>query len=363
MSTDDLIQIPRLADAPWLPERTILLVRHGSHAYGTSTPSSDLDAKGVAVPPPRYFHGFSRRFEQVETRAPVDLVIYDIRKFMALAAECNPNIIEVLWVDPEDLLVVTEAGRRLLAHRRDFLSARARHTFSGYAMSQLKRIHTHRRWLLNPPQEEPRRADFGLPEAMSLTREQYGAAEARIEEMLESWEVDWSRFDRVARLELREQLARSLAEQEAASDARFAAAARHVGYDENFIELITREKRYRQARKEWQQYQTWQRERNPARAKLEAEYGYDAKHAAHLVRLLRMCREILETGEVRVRRPDAAELLAIRQGAWSFDELIAWAEAQQAELDRLYRTTTAVPREPDLEALDALCVELVASML
>ena len=57
---------------------------------------------------------------------------------------------------------------------------------------------------------------------------------------------------------------------------------------------------------------------------LEAAHGYDTKHGAHLVRLLRMGREIVETGSVHVWRGDrdADELLAIRAGAWSYDRLM-----------------------------------------
>src|SRR5271156_6546414 len=81
----------------WIEDRTVLLVRHGSHAYGTNTPASDEDFKGIAIPPKNYFLGTMHRFEQAELKAPEpDAVIYDIRKFFNLAADCNPNIIEVL---------------------------------------------------------------------------------------------------------------------------------------------------------------------------------------------------------------------------------------------------------------------------
>ena len=71
---------------------------------------------------------------------------------------------------------------------------------------------------------------------------------------------------------------------------------------------------YRQARRDWENYQSWKKNRNPARARLEAQFGYDTKHAQHLIRMLRMGIEILRDCEVRVRRKDAAELRAIRAG-------------------------------------------------
>lgn len=63
------------SNLPWLPERTILLTKSGSQAYGTSTPTSDLDVKGVAVAPKEYYLGFLKRFEQAEFREPADAVI------------------------------------------------------------------------------------------------------------------------------------------------------------------------------------------------------------------------------------------------------------------------------------------------
>ena len=50
------------------------------------------------------------------------------------------------------------------------------------------------------------------------------------------------------------------------------------------------------------------------RKQLVLEHGYDSKNAAHLIRLLRMCKEFLATGEMIVFRPDAAELLDIKKG-------------------------------------------------
>ena len=48
----------------------ILLVTHGSHAYGLNTPTSDLDIKGIAIPPREYFLGFANSFEQAIQNDP-----------------------------------------------------------------------------------------------------------------------------------------------------------------------------------------------------------------------------------------------------------------------------------------------------
>jgi predicted nucleotidyltransferase len=291
-------------------ENTILYVRHGSRAYGTDLPTSDHDFKGVCVAPQKCVIGFAYNFEQ---QIDGESTVYDLRKFMRLAADCNPNIIEILFADDADVLTITSVGRRLRDARGLFLSRKARHTFAGYAYAQLKKIKTHRRWLLEPPAKKPEREDFGLSTLAKLSSSMLGAAD-------------------------------ELAKQGHELDA-------------NALEIVDAEKRYIAAHNQWQQYERWKRERNPQRAELEARNGYDTKYAMHLVRLMRMCREILRGEGVVVRRPDAQELLAIRAGAWSYDELVGYAESLDAELATLYETS-ALPWEPDRDALNALCVDL-----
>ena len=74
---------------------TILLVRAGSHAYGTNTPTSDLDVRGIMIPPSDYYLGM-KRVEQYQeagdgTEAKPDLVVYELRKYLNLAADANPS--------------------------------------------------------------------------------------------------------------------------------------------------------------------------------------------------------------------------------------------------------------------------------
>ena len=347
----------------WLDKRTIYLARHGSRAYGTSTPTSDHDLRGIAVPPKEYFLGCVHHFEQAEQKGDPDIVIFDLRKFMTLAADCNPNVLEILFVEPADQLKVTPAAELLLAERHLFLSKKARHTFSGYAMSQLKRIETHRRWLLDPPKAPPVRQDFGLPERTVLPKDQLSAAESLMRKKVDSWQLDLEPLDEASKIELQDKLAGALAEMRLSSeDAQVLCAGRRLGYDDNFLDLLDRERRYTTAQRQWDSYSTWRKSRNPGRAELEAKHGYDSKHGMHLVRLMRMCREILATGEVAVRRPDAEELLAIRHGAWSYEALMEWARNQDAELEAVYKTST-LPHSPDRTAIDALCVRIVEQVM
>ncbi len=94
---------------------------------------------------------------------------------------------------------------------------------------------------------------------------------------------------------------------------------------------------------------------------MERQFGYDTKHAMHLLRLLRMAVEILTTGEVLVRRPDAEELKAVRRGSLTFDELLEQAEGFGSRLKALAEAS-ALPARPDEDRLNVFCAELVASV-
>ncbi len=310
-----------------IEKRTILEVVHGSRAYGLAGPESDLDIRGVAIPPRNHFLGYAFVFEQYEGEKNVDgeadRVIYGIRKFFKLASDCNPNVLEFLYVPSRCIRRITPWGEKLIESRDLFLSKVAKFKFSGYAIAQLKRIQTHRRWLLNPPDHKPLRAEFGLPETALLSQDIQGAI-ANLEEK----KVDLG-----------------------------------VTFSAEVMTLYRRERQYHNALREWQQHENWRQTRNPKRAALEARHGYDTKHAMHLVRLMRMCREILTEGKIVVERPDREELLAIRNGSWTFDKLISWAEAQDQELSALYESCTILPKSPDVHKLDALCEDIVSDYL
>lgn len=404
-----------------LGARTIFLVLHGSHAYGMARPESDVDLRGIAIPPPAFFHGYLNRFEQSETplsrefpagddmtmeqkleamvrrklppEEKLDSVVYDIRKLFALAVKANPNIWDILWADEGCIVLKTPAVQQLLAHRALFLSTKARWSYAGYAVSQLKRIKLHRQYLLNPPGHKPSRGDFGLPERSVMPRDQLMAAESLIARKIEEWVGSKEELPKEVLLELRHRTAAAIRDIWAALMADFLgrhghgafldmvappvaedgnldeqqicrAAGKHLGYESNFLELLDRERGYRSAMRQWRQYQDWKKNRNPARAAMEAKFGFDLKHASHLVRLLRMAKEIMELGQVIVRRPDAEELLAIRNGAWTYEQLIEWAESQDALLNELYESgKSPLPKKPNHVRLDALCQQIVEEFL
>jgi uncharacterized protein len=371
-----------------LEEHTVFLTLAGSHAHGTAREGSDVDLRGVCIAPLSVRVSLFRAFEQYEGILPGSLaatvlprirehptaarglgiktecVIFEVAKFVGLCAAANPNALEILFADERDWVLTTPGWRRLHDQRRQFLTKKVQQTFLGYAMAQLKRIRTHRSWLLNPPARKPVREDFGLPaHGGTLSSDDQNRIEQSIEAKLRSYGIDNVDMPKPVRIAVQERLDDFYRDALSASsediEARMrAVATSSLGIPPEVASSLNAEKRYRAALKHWDSYQAWKSQRNPARAELEHAYGYDTKHAMHLIRLMRMGLEVLQTGELSVRRDDAEQLSSIRDGALSFDELLATASGLQQSMEKS-AMLTALPSDVDHDRVDSLLADVL----
>ena len=121
------------------PDHLILRSMAGSHLYGLNTPSSDMDIRGIYMDRLEDMMDIAGRQNQEIADDTQDEKYYSLGKFLKLAAECNPNIIELLWLPDDAVLEKSPVYDDLVSHRDWFLSKRAKHTFTGYAYAQIQR--------------------------------------------------------------------------------------------------------------------------------------------------------------------------------------------------------------------------------
>jgi predicted nucleotidyltransferase len=117
----------------------ILLTTGGSHAYGTETPTSDLDIRGITINSAEEILTMEYNDKPVEDRS-TDTVVYFLKQIVTLLLNCNPNTIEILGTKPEHLFICTEEGKLLRDNVQLFLSKKAAASFGGYAIAQLRRL-------------------------------------------------------------------------------------------------------------------------------------------------------------------------------------------------------------------------------
>lgn len=331
----------------------------GSRLYGTSTKDSDYDERGVFIPDYRYFLGFVNRIEQFEDKES-DTTYFEIRKFLHLACENNPNIIELLFVPNSKMRFCTKEWEEIINNRQYFLSKKSKFTFAGYAHSQFNRIKLHRRWLLNPPTKQPERKDFGLLEHRStLTKDQIGAFNILLALKLENIKEFHPLRKQLEEMNETRDF-KSLCQQFREVDKD--SLQEIIPITDEFIEIIQKENAYAQASHEWNLYQNWKKNRNPERAILEEKYGFDTKHGSHLIRLISEGEELLMKGTITFPRPDAEFLLEVKNGKYKYDELSNILENYDKKFDEMYELSI-LPHKADRQKVDELCIRIIENFI
>lgn len=102
--------------------------------------------------------------------------------------------------------------------------------------------------------------------------------------------------------------------------------------------------------------------RSEKRTKLVELYGYDVKFAMHLVRLCHTGIEVLRDGELNVRRPDAEELVEIRNGKYSFPDMIEYSEELIQQM-REAEDHCTLPSKPDYDLVNRKLIDIVERYL
>jgi len=123
---------------PFLRDHLLYLAYAGSRSYGTETAASDVDLRGIAFAPWNMVLGLET-YEQTILEVP-DMVVYSLKKYMQLAIKGNPNILELLFIDRDDTLVLTTYGEELRENRQLFVTKKVFHSFGGYAIRNIRRL-------------------------------------------------------------------------------------------------------------------------------------------------------------------------------------------------------------------------------
>jgi uncharacterized protein len=147
------MSIPKdlMRENPDLSVWAIMTGYRGSIAHGMYIPNKeansidDKDVMSICVPPIDYYLGLkqygSRGTREIK-RDEWDIVIYELKKFIFLLEQGNPNVLMMLWLDAKNFLFLDDAGKLLLANRDLFVGRHVYRAFTGYAISQLHRM-TH----------------------------------------------------------------------------------------------------------------------------------------------------------------------------------------------------------------------------
>lgn len=109
----------------------------GSKAFALDNENSDIDRRGIYLPPAEIhwsLYGIPEQLENPDTQE----CYWELQKFLILALKANPNVLECLYTPLIE--IATPLAEELLAIREIFLSQLVYQTYNGYVMSQFKKM-------------------------------------------------------------------------------------------------------------------------------------------------------------------------------------------------------------------------------
>jgi hypothetical protein len=371
-----------------LRQKKLLLLEYvtGSTAYGTRIETSDRDIKGVFIMPDRDFVHVDWSPEMEEVKITEDLKYFELRKFLRMLEENNPNVLEALSI-PEDCVVYKHpAFDEIVRATTSIVSRRCEKAFAGYAVSEIKKAFGQNRL------QTLERDGFTRRELVDFCHTFFDQGSIPINDWLErnGLHIDKCGLSAVPNMRYTYGLYYDFGKhfRENTDDIHIL----HVLYNQDVIDdfdthvLVNTLKfgddlEYRgivaegstsvklsavpkgvkpichvqinidgwQAHcKEVKRLETWQTERNDKRwVKVKGQdQKIDGKNMLHMARLLNMSEDIASGRGIVVRRPEAAELIRIRRGEISLQELLENAENRIDKISKMYAESN-LPQEPE----------------
>jgi hypothetical protein len=363
----------------------------GSQAYGTQTPTSDVDKKFVYILPQDYILG-TGYVEQLNVNK--DYTGWELKRFLELMGSSNPTVLELLNT-PEDCIITKHPlFQYVLDHKADFITKGCKNSFGGYAVQQISKARGLNK-KQNIEQGSVTRKDvldfcYVIQGEQSVPWKKWCEGLGYEEKFLGITNVPHAKdlyavfYDNIAAAcfgeffseEQREFMKNELKSQGKAMGFGYKALAK-VGGSDNAAEsnqlrlssipkgetpicnIMFNKDGYTAHCKDYKEYMEWVENRNTARYVDTVKHGQqiDGKNMMHCMRLIRMSQEIGRGEGIIVRRPDREYLLSIRRGEIDLDSLIDTAEAEIKEMDRIFDESD-LPKGIDPELVNKLLIKI-----
>ena len=315
-----------------LGDNIVLIGLGGSYAYGTNNEDSDIDIRGVATNSPDAILTH-KCFDQVVDNK-TDTVIYSFDKMIKLLSGNNPNVIEILGLEPWQYLYITDIGQALIDNADMFLSKRVVKTFGAYANSQLRRLDNKAVRLVNQSQREKHILN-------SIENARYTFPEKYFYYPDDSINL-------------------------------YIDTATQEDYDtEIFMDINLHHYPLRDYKSMWSEMNNIVKDYSKLGKRNSHAIEHDklGKHMMHLVRLYLMCFDILESGRIiTYRKKDHDFLMDIRNGKYLDDnkqptnEFYEIVDELENKLD-YWKEHTELPDNPDYKRINKFLADVNWSIL
>lgn len=374
------MNLQQLRDSGWIVYECLT----GSHAYGTNVEGSDKDYRGVFIQPTHTLLG-TQYFPQIGDEKN-DTTFYEIGNFIQLLAKGNPNMLELLNM-PEECVVFKDPiwDKIFTAEvKQKFITTKLKHTFTGYAYSQIKKANSLDK-MMNWEQQRVERKDV-----LDFC---YILKEKEESELFPHWERQNHRYDTGAYGPKRvneykfipgfEKFTKPINREtigltsvnnfpdlyaayylesgggivsESSNDVQLRSIPKNAPF---LFYLRFNKTAYSQHCRDYKQYQDWLKARNVQRYVDIEGHGQqiDGKSLLHTVRLLNMSKDIAEGKGIIVRRPEAEYLKDIRKGKYNLQEIIDNADSIIEDIGRSF-DSSGLPHEVSSKFINELITNI-----
>jgi predicted nucleotidyltransferase len=364
----------------------------GSRAYNLHTEDSDYDYRGIFQINPELYFNLNFSLKQISFDKN-DEIYYTILRFLELATNSNPNILEILYLPEDCVQISTDIWKKIIENRNIFISKFVLRTYIHYAISQIKRAKGQNKLVNNPMSEnKPVKEDFcwiipmcniqdsnwDFPCSYSNYRDRYvaerltnGDNPSRMP--FRPQKISGTKFNldcyHVSKIENMHDAYRLYHYGENAKgvfrgDDMLACENIPIDDEIRFAGILIYNKdAFDRELKLWNQYWGWKQNRNEARwvdqEAEDKEARFDRKNMSHTFRLLYEGEHILEYGypKVRFEGETLQKLKDIRNNKYSYDDLLQEANERLVELDSKADKSN-LPNNPDYNKINKLSIEL-----
>jgi hypothetical protein len=328
-----------------IPGTTLLKALAGSNAYGLATEHSDEDFRGVFVAHKKDF--FKLDFQKEVSDETNDQSYFELSKFSELLQKSNPTILEMLSYPEKNIREIHPSFN--LFTSENWLSMRAKDSYMGYALSQVRKAYGLKK-RINLPDEEKSLDHFDF---MEIIKDGEVSSFKKFIKQNENLSVT-PVMDDLNLYSLWKCADSSLTFDDKNGFSAFKKGEELVGY------LRYRKSEYGKYLKEYKSYFKWKTDQENQEILISGG-EYDGKFLMHAFRLLYTVKDIAEKGELILVRPEREFLLKVRNHEFQYGELINKSEDLIQEVREAFKKTD-LPENIDEEKVKSISAEIRAAV-
>lgn len=294
-----------------------------------------------------------------------DTTYFEVKRFLELAGSANPTILELMWMPDRCIQIKDPLFIKYIESNRDiFLTKQCCNSFMGYAVQQIhkaKGLNKKMNWEQDRiTRKKP--IDFckviggdwdgtGYSKMDWINSDDKSFGLTKIDNLKQIYILWGVKRKYMKEIQLKgvcnndELLLSIIPENRDCLD--------KIGFVQYDLD------RFQAHCREYNQYQTWLKERNEQRYVDVEGHGQkiDGKNMMHCYRLIQMAKEIVTEHKIIVERPNAQELLDIRHGKYDLQSLIDKADDEIQLIEELYKNSD-LPDKVDKEKINQILIDI-----